>query len=271
MAFPKLACCNFIPETTLLKEFALEHGFDGVDWSFTLEDLPRSPAEESSLAKTISALYPLEVRYHCAFKKTDIGDVSQAEAHNAVRIFEYVCRLVSKLGGRFLTIHVGLGRDSTIDLSWQRTIEGLARVVRFANGLGVRLCLENLAWGWTSRPELLEKLIRKSGSWATLDIGHARVSPSIRSKHYQMEDFVAPHPERFLSAHIYHEEKGTRHLAAEKMTDLKDRLQLLRNLPLCDWWVLELRQQEPLLSTLRMVREFLDSWSPVDSCHLSIS
>lgn len=259
MTSPKLACCNFIPETTLLKEFALEHGFDGVDWSFTLEDRPRSPAEESSLAKTISDLYPLEVRYHCAFKKTDIGDVSQAEAQNAVRIFESVCRLVSKLGGRFLTIHVGLGRDSTIDLSWQRTIEGLAKIVRFANGLGVRLCLENLAWGWTSRPELFEKLIRKSGSWATLDIGHARVSPSVRSQHYQLEDFVAPHPERFLSAHIYHEEQGTRHLSAVRLTDLEDRLHLLRKLPLCDWWVLELRQEEPLLSTLEMVRHFLDS------------
>ena len=258
---PKLACCNFIPEITLLKEFALQHGFQGVDWSFTPENLPRSPAQESSLVKAIASLYPLEVRYHCAFRNTDIGDVDKVRAKEAVKIFKDVCRLVSKLGGRFLTIHVGLGRDSTIDLSWQRTIEGLANVVRFANEVGVRLCLENLAWGWTSRPELFEKLVRKSGSWATLDIGHAQVSPSIRSQHYQLVDFVSPHPERFLSAHVYHEEKGTRHLSAGSVKELENRLHLLRKLPLCDWWVLELRQEEPLLSTLKMVREFFDSES----------
>ena len=164
MTRPKLACCNFIPEITFLKEFALQHGFQGVDWSFTPENLPRNPAQESLLVKAIANLQPLEVRYHCAFKKTDIGDVDEARAKKAVKTFKDVCRLVSKLGGRFLTIHVGLGRDSTVNLSWQRTVEGLANVVRFANEVGVRLCLENLAWGWTSRPELFEKLIRKSGS-----------------------------------------------------------------------------------------------------------
>lgn len=257
MTLPKLACCNFISEITLLKEFALRHGFQGVDWSFTLESLPQSPAQESSLVKKLDSLYPLEIRYHCAFKNTDMGDVNEAEAQKAVRIFKQVCRLVSKLGGRFLTIHVGLGRDSTVGLSWQRTVEGLADVAQFANEVGVRLCLENLAWGWTSRPELFEKLIRKSGSWATLDIGHARVSPSIKSQQYHLVDFVSPHPERFLSAHIYHEEKGTRHLAATSVKDLEERLALLRELPLCHWWVLELRQEEPLLLTLDMVRQFL--------------
>jgi len=254
---PKLACCNFIPEVKLLREFALEHGFEGIDWSFTLENLPRSPAEESSLAHLIAGLDPLEVRYHCAFTKTDLGDVDRDEAQNAVKIFRQVCRLVSKLGGRFLTIHVGLGRDSTMDLSWNRTLKGLTDVVRFANGAGVRVCLENLAWGWTSRPELFEKLIRKSGAWATLDIGHARVSPSVMTQHYQLEDFVVPHPDRFLNAHIYHEENGEGHVPPGKAKDIEERLHLLMRLPMCDWWVLELREEKPLLHTLGVMREFI--------------
>jgi sugar phosphate isomerase/epimerase len=256
MSYPKLACCNFIPDVKHLKEFALEHGFEGVDWSFTPENLPRSPREESALVKTISSLHPLEVRYHCAFKRTDLGDANAEEAENAMRVFRRVCRLVSKLGGRFLTIHVGLGRNSTSNLLWDRTVERLTDVVRFANNVGVRLCLENLAWGWTSRPELFEKLIRKSGSWATLDIGHARVSPSVMSQHYELEDFVAPHSERFLNAHVYHEEEEDRHLPPMKVTDIGDRLHLLRKLPLCNWWVLELREEKPLLDTLGVVREF---------------
>ena len=123
MNLPKLACCNFIPEANELKEFALGCGFTGIDWNFNLENLPRSPAEESSLVRTIFSLNPLEVRYHCGFKMTDLGDVDAESAEDAMNVFRRVCLLVSKLGGRFLTIHVGLGRDTTSDLSWQRTIQ----------------------------------------------------------------------------------------------------------------------------------------------------
>ena len=77
---PKLICCNFIPETKELKNFALEHGFDGVDWTFNSENLPQNPMQESLAVKTIAALHPLEVRYHCAFNKTDLGDVDSKKA-----------------------------------------------------------------------------------------------------------------------------------------------------------------------------------------------
>ncbi|MEJ2429248.1 MAG: TIM barrel protein, partial [Deltaproteobacteria bacterium] len=168
----------------------------------------------------------------------------------------------------FLTIHVGLGRDTTIDLSWNRTIERLAAFVRFASGMGVRVCLENLAWGWTSRPQLFEKLIRKSACWATLDIGHAVVSPSVITQQYQVGDFVLPHGEKILNGHVYHEEKGNHHLPPKKLEDLQDRLRMLLELPRCDWWVLELKQEQPLLRTLEIVREFL--WLECRGGHINL-
>lgn len=254
---PTLACCNFNADVVKLKEFALENGFAGIDWSFKQENLPRSPAEESALLKTISSLHPLEVRYHCAFKKIDLGDVDDENSKNAMNIFRRICRLVSKLEGRFLTIHVGLGRNTTTDLSWSRTVERLADLVRYSNSIGVRLCLENLAWGWTSRPELFEKLIRKSGCWATVDVGHAFVSPSILSQQYRVNDFVAPQAERIVNAHVYHQEKDERHLPPKKLEDLEERLRMILQLPWCDWWVLELREEESLLQTLEIVGTFL--------------
>jgi hypothetical protein len=262
---PKLACCNFIPDVKQLKQFALDHGFTGVDWSFTLDDFPQSPAEESELAKTISTLHPLEIRYHCSFRHVDMGDADEAEARKALSLFGRACRLVSKLQGHYLTIHVGLGRDSTNHLVWEKTVETLAALVLFANDLGVRICLENLAWGWTSRPHLFEKLVRNTGCWATIDIGHARVSPSIETQHYELEDFVIPHGERFLNAHIYHEEDGDCHIPPTNAEDLQSRLQILQQLPLCDWWVLELREEKDLLNTLHVVDEFLNSESTYDT------
>lgn len=254
---PKLACCNFISDARKLKDFALENGFAGIDWSFKQENLPQSPAAESALLKTISSLHPLEVRYHCAFKKIDLGDVDAENSKNAMNIFRRICRLVSKLEGRFLTIHVGLGRNTTTDLSWNRTIERLADLVRYSNSVGVRLCLENLAWGWTSRPELFEKLIRKSGCWATVDVGHALVSPSVLSQQYRVNDFVAPQAERIVNAHIYHQENDERHMPPTKLEDLEDRLRMILQLPWCDWWVLELKEEKSLLQTYEIVGRFL--------------
>ena len=262
---PRLACCNFLPEVGALKRFALKHGFDGVDWSFFPDTLPRSPSEESGLVRALAGLEPLEVRYHCAFRKMDLGDDDPSKAMEALKVFRRVCHLVSKLDARVLTIHIGLGRDTTTDLSWNRTVEHLADLVRFANDKGVRLCLENLAWGWTSRPHLYEKLIRKSGAWATLDIGHARVSPTIVSQQFALEDFVTPHPERFLNAHVYHEERKDRHMPPGNVADLEERLHLVKDLPLCDWWVLELREERTLLETLAVVNRFLQAGSALSS------
>ena len=107
--YPKLACCNFMSEAKDLKDLAETHRLDGVDWSFTLEQLPRTLSEEVALLKTISALRPLEVRYHCAFPEIDLGDVDERKASEAGVLFRDVCRLVSMLEGRFLTIHIGLG------------------------------------------------------------------------------------------------------------------------------------------------------------------
>jgi hypothetical protein len=255
---PKIACCNFIPDVVELRDMAMRHGFDGVEWSLALEDLPQTPEQEEALRAKIATLDPLEVRYHCAFDRTDLGDSNPQEARLAMRVFRRVCRLVTKLGGRVVTIHIGLGHDSTIPLSWDRTIESLAHLVRYADGIGVQLCLENLAWGWTSRPELFEKLIRKAQPFATLDIGHARVSPSVSSQHYDLEDFVAPQLARFRNAHIYHEEEGGRHVPPPNLSAIADRLRLVRKLPACDWWVLELRNETDLLQTLSIVRRFLD-------------
>jgi sugar phosphate isomerase/epimerase len=237
---------------------ALDHGFSGIDWTLTQEDLPTNDMEEGRFARTISRLQPLEVRYHCAFRGVDLGNVDRDKSREAVDIFRRACRLVSNLDGRFMTIHLGLGRDSYDDLVWDQTINSLGELVCFAAGLGVRVCLENLASGWSSRPELFEKLIRMTGAGVTLDIGHARMSPSIQSQFYSFEDFISPHDQSVVNAHIYHEERNDRHLPPGSLEDIRERLELLKALS-CDWWVLELREESTLLDTLEVVRQYLST------------
>jgi sugar phosphate isomerase/epimerase len=256
---PKLACPNFDPDVMHLRSFALDYGFHGIDWTLRPEDMPRNRQEETQLIHVISKLAPLELRFHLFFSDNELGDFDVAKAGSAANVFSAALELISKLAGRFATLHVGLGRESMEDVSWEGTIRGLSDLRAKARAAGIRLCLENLAWGWTARPELYEKLLRKTNCWGTLDIGHAHVCPSVRSQAYDVQDFALPHPERILSAHIYHKETAAGHIPPNSYSDLEERLLLLQSLPLCDWWVLELRDEDSLLQTLDCVREFLQA------------
>jgi sugar phosphate isomerase/epimerase len=254
---PKIVMCNIFPDVEELGVFARENGFDGIDWSFDLDALPQSPAEESFWVKSLKALGSTEVRYHCPFYRIDLGHDDQDEVQRAEEIFQGIIRLVSKARGRYLTIHIGLGHDSTEPFSWERTIANLRRLVQYGSEHQVKVCLENLAWGWTSRPNLFEKLIRRSGAGVTLDIGHAWSSESVRSQYYGVEDFVTPHADRVYNAHIYHKEiPGRGHVPPSRWDHIQERLQLLYSVR-CLWWVIEIREAEGLLATKEMINENL--------------
>lgn len=259
----KLAVCNFFPEVNKLRDFVLGHGFSGVDWSFDTATLPENSDQESEWLYGISALSPLEVRYHCPFYRIDLGHEDPSKAKAAEMTFRRIIGLISKVNGQYLTIHIGLGRDSTEPLSWQATTDNLARVVQFGALHGVKVCLENLAMGWTSRPDLFEKLVRRSGAAVTFDIGHAHASESIFSHHYDMEDFVTPHANLVFNAHVYHTEvPGFGHKPPERIEEIEDRLDLLQSIG-CDWWVLEVKDTDSLLKMKNMIDGYLGGLSAV--------
>jgi sugar phosphate isomerase/epimerase len=260
---PKLVMCNFLPETARLGEFAGTHDFSGIDYSFNLDNLPSTPTQESRWVKEISALEPLEIRYHCPFERVDLGHDDAAKAEEAEVLFRRIIRLISKAGGRYVTIHIGLGHDSTEPLSWEITIDKLRRLVNYGRTMRVRVCLENLAWGWTSKPNLFEKLIRRSGAAVTLDIGHAHACESVQSQQYTIEDFVSPHADKVCNAHIYHTEiPGLGHIAPKKRADIEARLSLLKSIG-CEWWVIEIREGVQLLKARRIVDEYLNWGSSI--------
>lgn len=258
-AVPRLAMTNFITDLQRLRRFAGEHGFDGIDWSFDLDHLPSGPAEDSHWVRLVSSLEPLELRFHCPFMRLDIGHEDAGEGKRAMGIFQRIIQLVSKAGGKYLTLHIGLGRDSTKNLSWSDTIDNLRQMVHYGAERGVVVCLENLAWGWTSKPNLFEKLVRRSGAGVTFDIGHAHACEAVRSQQFAAEDFVTPHPERVYNAHVYHTEvPGVGHLPPEGVVQLQDRLAVLLRIG-CRWWTLEIKDVEGLLQTKSVVETFLEN------------
>ena len=254
---PKIAMCNIFDDINQLKAFAMKHNFNGIDWSFELDAIPSTPSEESVWIRQMDSLTPLEVRYHCPFHKIDIGHNDTEKASLAVAVFKKLIRLVSRRSHGYLSIHVGLGRDSTIPLSWDTTIKNLKDLVQYGAERNIKVCLENLAWGWTSKPNLFEKLIRKSGAWATIDIGHAVVCEAVASQQYSVEDFITPHSRNVIQTHLYDEEiSGIGHIPPEDLSDIESRLDTLVKTD-CDWWVIEIKEVEGLLKTKGMIDEYL--------------
>jgi sugar phosphate isomerase/epimerase len=261
---PIIAMCNIFPTVAEIREFAREHAFSGIDWSFEMESIPKTPSEESGWISDLLDLSPLEVRYHCPFYQMDVGHNDPSEAKTAEHLFQRIIRLVSRAGGRYLSIHIGLGHNSTEPLSWNTTIDNLRRLVQYGAERHVNVCLENLAWGWTSKPNLFEKLIRRSGAGVTFDIGHAEACESVQSQQYEIQDFVMPHPERVRNAHLYHTEiSGVGHIPPNTLTDIEDRLTLLEKIG-CKWWALEIKDVEGLLKTKEIVHEYLADVNRID-------
>jgi sugar phosphate isomerase/epimerase len=255
---PIIALPNFISQPELLRDFALEYKFKGVEWTFVPENLPLNGAPDmAETQRAINILAPFEIRFHAALPHTEPGHEDEAEAQKAVEALMDACRMTADLGGKFLTIHLGLGLDSTEFLSWGRTVDRLTDLRRLAQDLGITLCLENLAWGWTSRPNLFEKIVRQTGVSVTLDIGHAQVCESITSRCYDIDDFVAPHPHLVKGAHIYHEEQDDQHLPPSETADIVNRLDMLWRLPDCTWWLLELRNKDALVQTREVIDRYL--------------
>lgn len=254
---PKIAMCNIYTNLSQLIDFAHKHGFSGIDWSLEMETLPSTPSQETRWVNEITCLNSIEVRYHCPFHKVDLGHSDPEKAKSAARLFRRIIRLISRAGGKYLSIHIGLGRNSTVPLSWDETIDNLRQLVQYGTERNVKVCLENLAWGWTSKPNLFEKLIRRSGAGVTFDIGHAAVCESVRSQHYNIEDFITPHPNNIINAHLYDKEvSGVGHLPPEDLSDIESRLSLLKDVG-CKWWVIEVKEEEGLLKTKEMVDRFL--------------
>jgi len=254
---PQLACCNFLPEAGRLRQLARDLDLQGVDWTLPAEAVAATPRAEAELTRELANLSPLEVRFHLAFPGVDLGAEDPGETHWARSLYREACRLLSKVGARYVTIHLGgLGRESSADLSWPAAVAGLTELVQFAHRLGLRLCVENLAWGWSSRPRLYEKLLRLSGAFGTLDVGHAQVSPAVQSGVWRVEDFISPHPDRILQAHVYHVETEEGHQPPWTLAQMEARLRLLESLPLCRWWVLELHDEAGLRQTRAVVEEY---------------
>ena len=248
----RLAITNIYgQDAKMLADFALKFGFEGIDWSLSFD------LSEKDFLREMDMLKGFEVRYHCPWPHIDFAYADQ-RAEEAMYIFREMIGSVSKAGGRYITVHIGLGQSSAKQLDWEKAIENLSALVLYGTELGITICLENITTAWTINPKRFRTLVERTGAGVTLDIGHVHAS----RKNKLLEDFfklyVLPNKDRILNAHIYHTENPQQdHVAPESLEQIFDRLWLLRSVTGCDWWLIELSNPDEILKTRDFLIQFL--------------
>ena len=250
---PRIAMCNiFDQDAERLAEFASRNGFSGIDWSID----PSLPERE--FLSRMRLLAGFQLRYHCRFHGVDVAYADRRGDESLELLIRTVDR-VARAGGRHMTVHTGLGNPSGEGIDLARAIDNLSVLVAHGNSSGVAVALENMTTPLTNDPLLFHRIVAESGAFVTIDIGHAH---AVRNLHPLMNicsEYILPHRERLLNAHIYYtEQEGFGHIPPESLTDISAPLDLLGLAESCDWWVIELMGPEELLRTRDLLRSYFD-------------
>lgn len=242
-------------------EFAINNRFDGVDWSFALNRMPFNTASRTRLISQIRKLegHLVEVRFHAPFRHAEIGCRDLRISQWAMELYIKTLELIAEVGGRFLTLHIGLGDISDKDICLQKVLENLNVLKAFGLNRGVTITLENLLYGPTSIPEQWMEILGEVDIPATFDLGHARGCEAVVKGLWTPIEIIYQVKSRLIHVHIYKEENGGGHVPPETIEDLGvELLDALIESP-CRWWVIELKEKSAALRTKEMLKTYMES------------
>jgi sugar phosphate isomerase/epimerase len=250
---PMIAMCNiFDQDAERLAGFASRNGFSGIDWSID-PDLP-----EGEFLTRMKILAGFQIRFHCRFHGVDVA-YSDSRGGDSLDLLIRTVDRVAKAGGHHMTVHTGLGNPTGEGIDLSRAIDNLSLLVAHGMRSGVAVALENLTTPLTNDPLLFRRIVAESGAFVTIDIGHAHAVSALHPRMEICGEYILPHRDRLLNAHIYHTElEGFGHIPPESLSDISGRLDLLTMAQSCDWWVIELMGQDELLRTRDLLLSYID-------------
>ncbi len=253
---PTIAMCNiFDQDAERLAGFAVENGFDGIDWSID----PSMP--EKDFLSRMKSLSGFQVRFHCRFFGVDPAYTGH-RGDESMKVLIRAVDHIASAGGRHMTVHSGLGNPSGEGVSAERAIENLAVLAGYGKSNGVAVALENLTTPLTNDPRIFRRIVAESDVRVTIDIGHAHAVRNLHHSDDTFGDYVLPNRNRILNAHIYHTElEGFGHVPPGCLADIHNRLDLLGLAAACNWWVIELMNPLEVLRTRDILVSYLVSSS----------
>jgi len=195
----------------------------------------------------------IPVRYHAFFPGYEIGHRDPAIAERATRLHALALDAMQGHGEQVITFHVGLRQADPIDGG--TVVNNLSKLVSYARGLGITVCLENLRRGPTSDPETIAAWARASGAMITFDIGHAVSCQHVQSGELTALEFLETVADQLWEVHMY-ERETDRHHPPEDMTILGPIVDRLLDTQ-CTWWTIELGGYAEALATRALLLDYL--------------
>ncbi|MEJ2559476.1 MAG: TIM barrel protein [Anaerolineae bacterium] len=233
-------------------------GSDRFRWivkhGFALDYSP-NPEALSTLSEHVDPFLKagIPVRYHGFFPGYEFGHQDPALAEAGMRIHVSALEAICGRGEQVITFHVGLTQQDQIDPA--RVVENLSRLVEYARGLGIVVCLENLRTGPSSTPQNVVDWAQEAGAMITFDVGHAVSCRSVQSGELALLDFLEMVADRLWQVHIYEREMD-RHYPPRDMTLLGPIVQRLL-ITHCTWWTIELDVETEALATRTLLLDYL--------------
>lgn len=195
------------------------------------------------------------IRHHAYFPQYEIAHADREFSEQSMQIYFNTLHAMDGWGEPVLTIHIGLNPE--YEILPDRAIANMERLVEYARGLGITICLENLRKGLTSHPENVLDWAERTGASITLDIGHANSCERVQKGDLTVMDYIDMFGERILEVHMYESENDLDgHRPPSDMTILGpiiDRLLETR----CRWWTIELERYDDIDFTRGLVEDYL--------------
>jgi len=241
-------------------EFALSHGFDGIDYNL---DFARLPVASGAVARLRSMMAGanLPFKFHAPCTDVELGHVDPEVRQTSLRYLGCYVNAVAALGGTEITIHLGSKSIGSPETDLKGAIDAVAKLVRHGATKGVTVCLENLKAGWTADPETYNALLTATGAAATFDIGHANASECVRRGMITAAELVRTTKAPILSAHVYEVETPSGvHLHPQNLDNIGEVVEALVERG-CEWFVVELPCYDSVPYVQQLLAEFRDGWT----------
>lgn len=195
-----------------------------------------------------------EVRFHSkSITALDFATPGDAGMIACERLSKMIKAITENYGPTYLTIHSPSSLSSS---EVDEALERLHKLSKYASRQGAVLCLENLSFGWTSKPENLIRAAEKAKTSLVIDIGHINSSDDCRSGIFTRRTFIEAVGAYAVAAHIY-EHEDTGHCSTDDCHLVWDALEALMFTP-ASWWVIELEKEEAFMQTFKLLESFLN-------------
>jgi sugar phosphate isomerase/epimerase len=236
--------------------YAKERLYQGIEWYLEYYRLPSWKGLRSRFFNAIRES-GLLYGFHGPVSDAELAIKDKTYSKVALEYLKMYLDFLEEMAPVYFTVHIGARHIPAEELSWENAIDHLKRLVEHGYSRKIRICIENLAHGWTSNPELLMKMAEAVDASITFDVGHARGSPWVRENKGTVLQFLDIISSRILNAHVYeYENDRGEHLVPggdSRIAPVLDRVAELG----CAWWVLELNTHEETEETFRFITKYL--------------